>query len=278
VCAKKAIAPRCRGSRSRGGRGRETRSRSLFFGRGRRPSVNERRGQHNKRATATSGPSGFVPRSVVKEPRQGGWRQRLRRSGWSRLRQKRRGIGGSGRESHDNDGSSRRDDGSSRYGHNNVDPTGKAATTMEPTMATMKGEGDGAGPAGQGPVPDLAGLVDVGDERSMKREALLGGSGEGRGALMAPPILELASQRGRGKGVATRKRGGAGSSDQGSGGTSTAKGKGGGPWGDGCHGQQGEMLGGGQRRTQQRGSQRPDPQPWGACAQPGGVYAKGHDG
>jgi hypothetical protein len=33
VCSKKTIAPRCRGSRSRGGRGRETRSRSLIFGR-----------------------------------------------------------------------------------------------------------------------------------------------------------------------------------------------------------------------------------------------------
>jgi hypothetical protein len=41
---KKTIAPRCRGSRSRGGRGRETHSRSLIFGRSRRSSVNDRRG------------------------------------------------------------------------------------------------------------------------------------------------------------------------------------------------------------------------------------------
>jgi hypothetical protein len=33
VCSKKTIAPRCRGSRSRGGRGRKTRSKSLIFGR-----------------------------------------------------------------------------------------------------------------------------------------------------------------------------------------------------------------------------------------------------
>jgi hypothetical protein len=50
-------------------------------------------------------------------------------------------------------------------------------------MATMKGEGDGAGLTGQGPVPDLAGLVDVGDGRGVKREALLGDSGEGRGRV-----------------------------------------------------------------------------------------------
>ena len=64
-----------------------------------------------------------------------------------------------------------------------MDPAGKAATAMEPTMATMKGEGDGASLTGQGPVPDLAGLVDVGDGRGVKREALLGDSGEGRGRV-----------------------------------------------------------------------------------------------
>jgi hypothetical protein len=44
ACSMKTIAPRCRGSRSRGGRGQETRSRSLIFGRGRRSSVNDWRG------------------------------------------------------------------------------------------------------------------------------------------------------------------------------------------------------------------------------------------
>jgi hypothetical protein len=48
VDSKKATAPRCRVSRSRGGRGRETRSRSLFFGRGRRSSVNDRQGDTTK--------------------------------------------------------------------------------------------------------------------------------------------------------------------------------------------------------------------------------------
>jgi hypothetical protein len=48
VCSKKTITPRRRDSRSRGGRGRETRSRSLFFGRGRRSSVNDRQGDTTK--------------------------------------------------------------------------------------------------------------------------------------------------------------------------------------------------------------------------------------
>jgi hypothetical protein len=48
VCSKKTIAPRCRGSRSRGGRGRKTRSKSLIFRRGRRSSVNDRQGDTAK--------------------------------------------------------------------------------------------------------------------------------------------------------------------------------------------------------------------------------------
>jgi hypothetical protein len=99
VCSKETIAPGCRGSRSRGGRGRETRSRSLFFGRGRRSSINDRRRRHNKRAP-TDRPSFFFDRSDVKEPRHGDLRQRtrLRRSWCPRPRQNRRGNGGSGRE------------------------------------------------------------------------------------------------------------------------------------------------------------------------------------
>jgi hypothetical protein len=44
VDSEKTIAPGCGGSRTRGGRGRETRSSSLFVGRCRRSSVNDRRG------------------------------------------------------------------------------------------------------------------------------------------------------------------------------------------------------------------------------------------
>jgi hypothetical protein len=102
VCSKKMIPIRCRGSRSRGGRGRETRSRSLFFRRGRRSSVNDRRRRHNKRAS-TSRPSCFFDRPDVEEPCQGGrWqRTRLRRSWCLCPRQNRRGNNGSGREGHD---------------------------------------------------------------------------------------------------------------------------------------------------------------------------------
>jgi hypothetical protein len=60
VCSKKTIAPRCRGSRSRGGRGRETRSRSLIFGRGRRSSVNDRQSDTTKGHRQTDLPSSIV--------------------------------------------------------------------------------------------------------------------------------------------------------------------------------------------------------------------------
>jgi hypothetical protein len=48
VDSEKMIAPGCRVSRSRGGRGRETRSSSLFFGRGQRSSVNDWQGDTTK--------------------------------------------------------------------------------------------------------------------------------------------------------------------------------------------------------------------------------------
>jgi hypothetical protein len=41
---------------------------------------------------------------------------------------------------------------------------------MEPTMVVMKGEGDGAGIAGQGPTPGLAGWCDAGDGKSAAKE------------------------------------------------------------------------------------------------------------
>jgi hypothetical protein len=53
-----------------------------------------------------------------------------------------------------------------------VDPTGKAATATDPAKV-KKGVGDGAGPAGKGPVSDLArGVNGAGDERRSKGEAL----------------------------------------------------------------------------------------------------------
>jgi hypothetical protein len=68
--------------------------------------------------------------------------------------------------------SSQRDGGSSRKGRSNVDPAGKAATATDPAKA-KKGVGGGAGPAGQGPAPDLArGVNGAGDRRRSKGEAL----------------------------------------------------------------------------------------------------------
>jgi hypothetical protein len=56
-----------------------------------------------------------------------------------------------------------------------VDPAGEAVAATEPMMAAMKGEGDGAGPAEQGPAPDLARDDNgAGVGRSLKGEALLG--------------------------------------------------------------------------------------------------------
>jgi hypothetical protein len=63
VCSKKTIAPRCRGSRSRGGRGRETRNRSLFFGRGRRSSVNGRHGDITKEHRQADLPASSIVRA-----------------------------------------------------------------------------------------------------------------------------------------------------------------------------------------------------------------------
>jgi hypothetical protein len=61
LCSKKTIAPGCRGSRSRGGRGRDTPSDNLFFERGRRSSVNDRRGDTKGTSSAERGPSCFFP-------------------------------------------------------------------------------------------------------------------------------------------------------------------------------------------------------------------------
>jgi hypothetical protein len=104
VYSKKMIAPGCRGSRSRGGHGRETRDSSLFFWRGRRLSVNDRWGDA-KGTTSTSGPSCFFPRSVVEELHQGG----------------RHGQGGHVR---------------SKVEGETLDPVGKATTATDPATKT----------------------------------------------------------------------------------------------------------------------------------------------
>jgi hypothetical protein len=60
-----------------------------------------------------------------------------------------------------------------------VDPAGKAATATEPTMAAMNGEGNGAGPAEQGPAPDLARGVDGTVTGEVRRVELQGAAGRG---------------------------------------------------------------------------------------------------
>jgi hypothetical protein len=85
-----------------------------------------------------------------------------------------------------------------------VDPARKAATAADPTKA-MKGVGGGAGPAGQGPAPDLARDYDgAGDGRSMKRRhcwvtaqsEALDRHGHRRGPRVSPPLsADQGSQR-----------------------------------------------------------------------------------
>jgi hypothetical protein len=70
VCSKKTIAPGCRGSRSRGGRSRETRSRSLIFGRGRRSSVNDRQGDTTKGHRQDDLPASSIIRASTSPARE----------------------------------------------------------------------------------------------------------------------------------------------------------------------------------------------------------------
>jgi hypothetical protein len=178
VCSKKTIAPRCRGSRSRGGRGRETLNRSLIFGRGRRSSVNDRRGDTTK-GHRLCRPSCFFDHPDVKELRQGGRQQRtrLRRSWCLRPRQNRRGNDRFGREGHNSDGSSREDAIQPKGWRIEPERSQQRGSVREGRDSDRSSEGGGrrGGPAGQGPAPDLArGVDDTGDGRSSKWEALLG--------------------------------------------------------------------------------------------------------
>jgi hypothetical protein len=136
-------------------------------------------GRHNKRRVpADRELSCFFFGPIVEEPRQGGQRQRARlcRSRWPRLRQGRRSIGGSDRESHDSDGSNHEDDYPAKGTTDlvekvatAVDSVGKAVSATDPTVVAMK-KADGAGPAVQGLVRSLARLrdVDASDGRSLK--------------------------------------------------------------------------------------------------------------
>jgi hypothetical protein len=175
VCSKKTIAPRCRGSRSRGGCGWETRSRSLIFGRGRRSSVNDRQGDTTKGRRHADLPASSIVRASRSPAREADSSARVCAGHGVRACGRKEGEttdpAGKATTATDPAGktrSSQRDGGSSRKGHNNVDPTGKAAAAIDPAKA-MKGVGGGAGPAEKGPAPDLArGVDDTGNGRSSK--------------------------------------------------------------------------------------------------------------
>jgi hypothetical protein len=181
VCSKKTIAPKCRGSRSRGGRGRKTRSKSLIFGRGRRSSVNDRQGdtaKGHRQADLLASSIDQTSRSPAREADSSargcaghGVRARGRIEG---------GNGRSGREGHGSDGSSRED--AIQPKGRRIEPersqqrgSGREGRGSDGSNEGDEGVGSGAGPAGQGPAPDLArGVGGTGDGRSSKWEALLG--------------------------------------------------------------------------------------------------------
>jgi hypothetical protein len=64
--------------------------------------------------------------------------------------------------------SSQRDDGTSREDRSNGE-SGRKGRDSDGSNEGDEGVGGGAGPAGQVPVPDMAGRVDAGDGRGVKR-------------------------------------------------------------------------------------------------------------
>ena len=110
VCSKKTIAPRCRGSRSRGGRGRETRSRSLIFGRGRRSSVNDRQGDTTKGHQQADLPASSIVQASRSPAREADGSARVCAGQGVRARCRVEGV--------------------------SVDPAGKATTATNPAMKT----------------------------------------------------------------------------------------------------------------------------------------------
>jgi hypothetical protein len=110
VCSKKTIAPICQGSRSRGGRGRKTRSKSLIFGRGRRSSVNDRQGDTAKGHRQADLSASSIIRASTSPAREADGSARVCAG---------HGVRARGRK-----------DGES------VDPAGKATTATNPAMKT----------------------------------------------------------------------------------------------------------------------------------------------
>jgi hypothetical protein len=179
VCSKKTIAHRCRGSRNRVGRGRETRSRSLIFGMGRRLSVNYRQGDTTKGHRQADLPASSIVRALRSPTREAdssarvctgdGVHARCRIEGERRIqpgRPRQRRI----------------------RGEDTIRPKGRRIKPRRPQQHGPgregrgsdgsnegdEGVGGGAGPARQGPAPDLARGVDgTSDGRSSKGEVAL---------------------------------------------------------------------------------------------------------
>jgi hypothetical protein len=157
VCSKKTIAPRCRGSQSRGGRGRETRNKSLIFGRGRRSSVNDRQGDTTKGHQQADLPASSIVRASRSPAREADRSARVCAGHGVRARGRIEGetTDPTGKATTTTDlagktRSSQRDDRSSREGRSNGDPAGKAAAATNPTKA-MKGGGSSQAGACAGP-------------------------------------------------------------------------------------------------------------------------------
>jgi hypothetical protein len=130
VCSKKTIAPRCQGSRSRGGRGRETRSRSLISGRGRRSSVNDQQGDTTKGHRQADLPASSIIRASTSPAREADSSARVcAGQGVSARGRIEGGNGRSGREGHDSDGS---------IWENAIQPKGQR---IEPERSQQRGSG-----------------------------------------------------------------------------------------------------------------------------------------
>jgi hypothetical protein len=157
VCSKKTIAPTCRGSRSRGGRGREARSRSLFFGRGRRSSVNGQQSDTTKGQQQADPPASSNGRMSRSPTREADCSARVCAYHGVRARGRIEGetVDPAGKSTTATDPagktrSSQRDEGSSREGGSNGDPIGKAAAATDPTKAVKEGWAGGWVQPGRG--------------------------------------------------------------------------------------------------------------------------------
>jgi hypothetical protein len=174
VCSKKTIAPRCRGSRSRGGRGRKMRSKSLIFGRV------DVRASTIGRATQQKGTSRSTFLLLRSSRRQGAPPGRPTTAHVSAPvmvsapATEKKGNVGSGREGHGSDRSGRED--AIQPKGRRIEPersqqrgSGREGRDSDRSNDGDEGVGGGAGPAEQGPAPDLArGVGSTGDERSSK--------------------------------------------------------------------------------------------------------------